>query len=221
MSRAPKRPAFPLIALLLLSGCSTASKLDLPRVLTSGRDGWQHPERVIEALGVGPGERVAEIGAGSGYWLPWLSDAVGPEGRVFAVEVESDLVEALRERVDQEELDNVEVILGRYEDPLLPDGEVDVALTSLTYHHIEERTAYFARLREDLSPRGRVAHLDGRDDLPIPFRWLASRGHSTNPEAMRAEMQEAGYRRAAFFDFLPMETVSVFVPGDGLATTAR
>jgi predicted methyltransferase len=209
-----------LLALLPIAGCTTASKLDLPRVLTAGRDGWQHPERVVEALELAPGERVAEIGAGSGYWLPWLSEAVGPDGRVFAVEVEPALVEARRERVAREQLDNVEVILGRYEDPLLPDGEVDVAMTSLTYHHIEERPAYFARLRDDLSPRGRVAHLDGRDDLPIPFRWLASRGHSTDPEAMRAEMQEAGYRRVSLFDFLPMETVSVFVP-DALATTSR
>jgi SAM-dependent methyltransferase len=209
-----------LLALLPIAGCTTASKLDLPRVLTAGRDGWQHPERVVEALELAPGERVAEIGAGSGYWLPWLSEAVGPDGRVFAVEVEPALVEALRERVAREQLDNVEVILGRYEDPLLPDGEVDVAMTSLTYHHIEERPAYFGRLRGDLSPRGRDAHLDGRDDLPIPFRWLASRGHSTDPEAMRAEMQEAGYRRVSLFDFLPMETVSVFVP-DALETTSR
>jgi ubiquinone/menaquinone biosynthesis C-methylase UbiE len=158
---------------------------------------------------------VAEIGAGSGYWLPWLAEAVGADGRVYAVEVDDALVAKLSERVARDALENVVVVRGQFEDPKLPDGEIDVAMTSLTYHHIDDRVAYFRRLQVDLSPRGRVAHLDDRHDIPPPIRWFQASGHWTEPAAMRAEMAEAGYRRVEEFDFLPMQSFQVFVPLGG------
>ena len=207
---------FLVLALLGLgSGCSTVSKMDLGRVVTSGRDGWQLPEQVIEALNLKPGDRVAEIGAGGGYWLPWLAAAVGVEGRVYAVEVDDELVSKLEERIAREALDNVIVVRGQFEDPVLPDGTIDVAITSLTYHHIEDRPIYFRRLQTDLRQGGRVIHLDDRHDVPPPFRWLQGSGHWTVPEAMHTEMKEAGYRRTDTFDFLPMQSFQIFVPNDG------
>jgi SAM-dependent methyltransferase len=204
--------AFVLILLALGSGCSTVSKMDLGKVVTSGRDGWQLPEQVIAALELKPGDRVAEIGAGSGYWLPWLAAAVGADGRVYAVEVDDELVAALNERVKRDALHNVIVVRGQFEDPALPDGGIDVALTSLTYHHIEDRADYFRKLQADLSDRGRVVHLDDRHDVPPPFPWLQGKGHWTVPAEMRAEMGEAGYQRTDEFDFLPMQSFQVFVP---------
>lgn len=211
------RPFFVLLLLALLlltfaSGCFTLGRMDLVRVVTSGRDGWQHPEQVMAALGLKPGDRVAEIGAGSGYWLPWLAEAVGADGRVYAVEVDDALVAKLSERVARDALENVVVVRGQFEDPKLPDGEIDVAMTSLTYHHIDDRVAYFQRLQVDLSPRGRVVHLDDRHDIPPPIRWFQASGHWTEPAAMRAEMAEAGYRWVEEFDFLPMQSFQVFVP---------
>lgn len=201
-----------VVLLTFASGCSILGRLDLGRVVTSGRDGWQHPEQVIAALDLSPGDRVAEIGAGKGYWLPWLAEAVGSEGRVYAVEVDDGLVEELLERVARESLDNVVVVRGRFEDPELPDGEIDLAMTCLTYHHIEDRAVYFQKLQVDLSPRGRVAHLDDRHDVPLPFRWLQSSGHWTDPASMREEMAEAGYRRMEAFGFLPLQSFQIFVP---------
>lgn len=197
------------------SGCAPLAKVDLWRVVTDGRDGWQHPEQVIASLDLRPGDKVAEIGAGDGYWLPWLSDAVGPDGRVYAVEVEAEKISALEERVAQDELRNVIVVLGRYEDPELPDGQIDVAMTCLTYHHIEERPGYFRRLRTDLSPRGRVVHLDDRHDVSPPLRWLQGSGHWSDPAAVRTEMGEAGYHAVAEYDFLPLQSFQVFEPGAG------
>jgi len=201
-----------VVLLTFASGCSILGRLDLGRVVTSGRDGWQHPEQVIAALDLSPGDRVAEIGAGKGYWLPWLAEAVGSEGRVYAVEVDDGLVEELLERVARESLDNVVVVRGRFEDPELPDGEIDLAMTCLTYHHIEDRAVYFQKLQVDLSPRGRVAHLDDRHDVPLPFRWFQSSGHWTDPASMREEMAEAGYRRMEAFGFLPLQSFQIFVP---------
>ncbi len=200
-----------VVGLSACGGCAS-SKVDILRLVTSGRDGIQQPERVVQALGLRPGQRVAEIGAGGGYWLPFLSDAVGPDGTVYAVEVEEELVEKLRAVREQERLDNVEVIFGGYQDPLLPDGQVDVALTSKTYHHIEGRVAYFARLRADLAPGGRVAHLDDRDDLSAPLRWLPTRGHTSNAAEIDAEMKAAGYRKLESFDFLLMQSFQIYSP---------
>jgi arsenite methyltransferase len=200
------------LAVVLSTGCAPLSKVDLGRLVVSGRDGFQHPERVIESLELQPGDRVAEIGAGDGYWLPWLSQAVGSEGLVYAVEVEDEKVAALRERVAGEGLANVVVVRGRFEDPELPDGEIDLAMTCLTYHHIEERAAYFRRLQADLTQRGRVAHLDDRHDVRPPIRWLQSSGHWIDPEAVRTEMNEAGYRHVASFDFLPVQSFQIFEP---------
>jgi len=206
-------PFFLWLSIALSSvGCSGLAKVDVGALITSGRDGWQHPERVIESLDIEAGDRVAEIGAGGGYWLRWLSDAVGPDGRVYAVEVEAELVAELEEIVADEELGNVEVVFGAYDDPRLPDGEIDLAMTCLTYHHIEDRIAYFERLRADLRPGGRVAHLDDRPDSPAPISWFQGEGHWTDPTLIDSEMGAAGYAAKSDFDFLPAQSFQIFSP---------
>jgi arsenite methyltransferase len=204
-----------VLALLLVvasAGCHTAGKVDIWRVVTDGRDGWQRPDEVVAALALEPGDRVAEIGAGDGYWLPWFAEAVGSEGRVYAVEVTDELVAQLEERVRHDGLSNVIVVRGEFHDPQLPDGGIDVAVTSLTYHHIEGRPIYFRQLQTDLSPGGRVVHIDDRPDAPAPFSWFQSDGHWTDPEEMRAEMSEAGYHPVESFDFLPVQSFQIFEP---------
>lgn len=206
-------PSLLWIVLALSSiGCSGCANIDVGRVLTGGRDGWQHPERVVEALAISPGDHVAEVGAGAGYWLPELSAAVGPTGRVYAVEVEAELASDLEAFVEKRALDNVEVVLGDYDDPKLPDHRIDLVMTSLTYHHIEDRVAYFERLERNLAPGGRIAHLDDRPDSPAPISWFQSSGHWSDPAAIDAEMQAAGYSRVASYDFLPAQSFQIFVP---------
>jgi ubiquinone/menaquinone biosynthesis C-methylase UbiE len=195
---------------LLSLGCSGLAKVDLGRVLTSGRDGWQYPERVIESLAIEPGDHVAEIGAGEGYWIPRLSEAVGRNGRVYAVEVDAERVAALERLVSDRELSNVDVVLGDLDDPRLPEASVDLAITVLTYHHIAARADYFRRLQRSLRPGGRVAHLDDRPDVGPPISWFQSEGHWSEPDEIVAEMSEAGYRRSDVYDFLPSQSFQVF-----------
>jgi predicted methyltransferase len=214
-------PLFLWLTIVLTSvGCGGGlAKVDVARVITSGRDGWQHPERVMEVLDLRPGDRVAEIGAGSGYWIARLAEAVGPTGRVYAVEVEPGLVGALEEWVAHEGFDNVEVVYGAYDDPGLPDGAIDVAMTCLTYHHIEDRVVYFRRLHADLSPGARIVHLDDRPDAPAPISWFQSSGHWTEPALIASEMREAGYVRVAAYDFLPAQSFQVFALEDASPDT--
>jgi ubiquinone/menaquinone biosynthesis C-methylase UbiE len=197
-------------AALLLAVCQLAGCTSIKRCSYEGdRDDWQQPDRVMAALAVRPGERVADLGAGSGYFTLRLARAVGPEGRVFAVDVDQPMSEFLRKRVAEADLANVEVILGRYEDPLLPDRGVDLVLVVDTYHHLENRPAYFRDLRRDLAPGGRVAivEYDGRKGW-----FVRSMGHFTPREKILSEMEQAGYRLAGEFDFIDRQAFLVFQP---------
>jgi len=188
-------------------GCHNVSKLDWSDL---GRESWQRPDDVIDALALANGDRIADIGAGEGYFLPRLSRAVGPEGQVYAVEVDPELVRALEAQFSQA---NIEVVFGQFDDPKLPDDGVDWVLLVNTFHHIEDRPAYFARLRADLSPRGRVAVIEPDADLGGVLSLFLDDGHESSAESVVAEMRAAGYRPVASHDFLPVQIFEVFEVG--------
>lgn len=176
------------------------------------RSVWQHPDRVVESLALQPGDHVADIGAGHGYFVLRLADAVGPDGRVYAVEVTPEKLQDLQRQVARSTFRNVEVVLGELDDPRLPDKSIDLAFVCNTYHHIDDRPAYFARLQGDLSPRGRVAIVDLRDDVSgLPGLFLSS-DHSTARDQLFQEMTEAGYEEEQDFDFLPFQHFVIFGP---------
>ncbi len=195
-----------LLAAGLLGGCGSCKRFAYEG---SSRDDWQQPERVIEVLGIEPGDRVADLGSGSGYFTLRLSKAVGPEGRVYAVDVDEDMNAYLRERVALAGAANVEVVLGRFEDPLLPDGSIDLVLTVDTYHHIDDRPAYFRKLQRDLAPGGRVAVIDFDGRKGWFVRLL---GHSTPRDVLVREMREAGYEISEEHDFIDRQSFVIFEP---------
>ena len=192
----------------LLLACSGVSKLDWS---TLGRDSWQRPADVVDALQLGKGDRVADLGAGEGYFVEHLSLAVGPEGTVYAVEVDDELVAGLSERFPPEET-NVETVRGAFEDPKLPDGSIDVVLIVNTYHHIEDRLGYFRRLQRDLKPGGRVAVIEPNQDLDGILSLALDEGHTSSAADVEQEMQEAGYVLDGRHDFLPVQIFRVFRP---------
>jgi ubiquinone/menaquinone biosynthesis C-methylase UbiE len=201
-----RRIAALILAVGILAGCSSFKRASYEGF---SRDEWQQPERVVAALGIRPGDRVADLGAGSGYFTLRLARAVGPEGKVYAVDVDEKMNEYLRERVAQAGLANVDVILGRFEDPLLPDGGVDLVLIVDTYHHLENRPAYFRDLRRDLAPGGRVAVIDFDGRKGWFVRLL---GHLTPREDLFREMAEAGYDVAEEIDFIDRQSFVIFRP---------
>ncbi len=197
------------VAALESLGCGGLAKLDYANLLN--RDGWQRPAEVMNVLAVEPGTTVADLGAGEGYFLRHLAEAVGPQGRVFAVEVEEEPLAALEALVASEGLDNVEIVRGRYDDPRLPDAAVDLVLIVNTYHHIEEREAYFRRLQADLAPGGRVAVIEPNEELTGVFSLFLDEGHTSRAEDVRREMEDAGYSQAESHDFLLVQIFQVFV----------
>ncbi len=192
------------LAIALSLGCGNWKRF----AYEGGRDDWQQPERVIASLGIEPGDHVADLGAGSGYFTLRLAEAAGPTGKVFAVDVDASMNEYLRERVKEAGVRNVEVIDGEFEDPLLPDGRIDLIFSANTYHHLQERSEYFRNVRRDLAPGGRIAIIDYNNTTWFP-RVM---GHGTDKAVLIAEMQEAGYDVADDHVFVERQNFVVFEP---------
>lgn len=152
---------------------------------------WQKPAELVAALGLADGMSVADLGAGTGYFMPFLSKAVGPNGTVLAVDPEPNLVAHLRKRAEEEGAENVVPVLGSLDNPRLPAAGVDLILIVDTYHHIDARLTYLPRLKRFLRPGGRVAIVDWRKE-PTPEGPPLD--HRLAREQVIEEMGSSGYR---------------------------
>ena len=153
---------------------------------------------------------MADIGAGNGYFTITLADAVGPEGMVYAVDVDEKKTKKLEKRLGNAGHRNVEVILANDDDPCLPDRSIDIAFLCNTYHHIEDRIAYFSKLKNDLCENGRVAIVDFKADLTGLPRLFVSSDHRTARKSMYDEMERAGHVPEQSFEYLPWQNFEVF-----------
>lgn len=130
------------------------------------RDEWQMPEQVVELLAISPGMTVVDLGAGTGYFLPHLARAVGPEGRVIALDTEPNMVAHMQQRIAEAGWTNVEARVSAPDDPGLDAGSVDRILIVDTWHHIEGRERYTERLRDALREGGSVTIVDFTRESP-------------------------------------------------------
>jgi ubiquinone/menaquinone biosynthesis C-methylase UbiE len=166
-----------------------------------GRDGWQQPERVVDTLGVRPGDVVADLGAGGGYFTFRLAEAVGPTGKVLAVDVDRGLLDYVAREAARRGLHNVETVLAASDDPRLPQP-VDLLFTCNTVHHFADRSAYFRDARRYLRPAARVAVIDYLDQH-----------RSVPPAVLEQEMAAAGYALEQRHDFLEKQSFLIFTAG--------
>lgn len=168
------------------------------------RAAWQMPDEVVKALDLKADTRVADIGAGTGYFAVRLARAV-PQGTVFAVDLEPRMLAWLTERATSLSLPNMRAVQGATASPNLPEP-VDLALLVNVYDHIDARPAYFARLATALRPGGRIAIIDQNEKVeggpPMHMRVTV--------DQIDAEMNEAGFVRVARHDFLPRQNFVVY-----------
>lgn len=170
------------------------------------RDAWQKPHEVIQALGLRPNSTVADIGSGTGYFSARLAHFV-PQGRVYGVDVEPDMVKYLRERAKREGLRNITAIAGEPGNPRLPE-RVDVVLMVDVYHHITDRKQYLRTLRDSLNPGGRVAIVDFNQQSKMG----PPRRERIKPEQVKAELKQSGYTLLKEHAFLPDQYFLIFGP---------
>lgn len=170
------------------------------------RDAWQKPHEVIQALALKNDAVVADIGAGTGYFAVRLATMV-PNGRVYAVDVEPDMVKYLAERAKREKRDNLVAVAGAPDDARLPE-KADVIVLVDVYHHIDRRDRYFSKLRASLNAGGRLAVIDFRMDSPTG----PPKSARIAPDRVVAELKAAGYSLTQEHDFLPRQYFLVFRP---------
>jgi ubiquinone/menaquinone biosynthesis C-methylase UbiE len=168
------------------------------------RDGHGEAERVMDRLGIKPPQRVADIGAGLGYYTVRIARRLGSGATIYATDVKAEYLDRLRARLAREGIGGVTLILGLPRDPRLPPNSVDVAILSHMYHEIENPFEFLHRLQPSLAPGARVGIIDM--DRPTPR-------HGTPPALLRCELAAVGYRQ--------LDLVSL-APADGyLAVFAR
>ncbi len=170
------------------------------------RDEWQKPDEVLRALALAPDARVADIGAGTGYFAVRLARAL-PQGHVYGVDAEPEMVHYLGERANREKLGNLTPVLAKPDDPGIP-VTVDVAILVDTYHHIPDRERYFRALQKSFKTGGRLAIIDFTLESPV-----GPPPHSRIPASrVEQELGRAGYRLLGAHKFLPHQYFLVFRP---------
>jgi ubiquinone/menaquinone biosynthesis C-methylase UbiE len=194
-----------LLPAVIGSGCASFKRLAYEGF---GRDRWQHAEEVVHALQIQAGEHVADLGSGSGYFTFRLADAVGRDGKVYAVDVDSQMNEYLMKRIAEKGYENIEVTFADPADPKLPQSGVDLIFTCNTYHHLSERVTYFVDAKKYLRPGGRIAIIDfsGKGLFHTLF------GHYAPRDLILSEMADAGYELGQELSFLPRQSFLVFKP---------
>lgn len=159
------------------------------------REAWQRVDDIFAALGAKAGASIADVGAGPGFFTERLAAAVGPSGRVYAVDVDASALRRLKERVTSRGLTNVETIQGSVDDPKLPAGALDGALIVNAYHEMTEYHAMLTRIRAALKPGGRLVIVEPiGESTRTAGREAQTRQHQIAARFVQEEARVAGFK---------------------------
>lgn len=161
----------------------------------------------MDALGIAEGATVADVGAGSGWFTIQLARRIGPNGLVYAQDVQQLMLAALSRRVQKEGLRNVRPILGFESDPRLPKGSCDAVLVVDVYHEIEDRVTFLANAAKALKPLGRIGVVDFRLDGAGPGPTPEER---VSPDVVKRDAAAAGLFLLREEPFLPYQYFLIF-----------
>ena len=176
------------------------------------REDVQKSPEIMKALAFKAGERVADIGAGTGYFTFQVADAVGPGGRVLALDIAPEMLEYLDMRTKARKATNVTLRRVASDDPQLEAGSVDTILMVDAIHYVKDRVAYARKLRPALAPGGRVVIIDYRPKPMSERPWGPPPEQQFPKERLDREMAAAGFDVARSFDFLPEQFFVIYVP---------
>jgi cyclopropane fatty-acyl-phospholipid synthase-like methyltransferase len=201
---------------VLLGACGTSATVDpigrrgsvdryVAMLERPERDGWQKPRELVEALAIAPGSTVADVGTGSGYFLPYLVEAV-PGGTIVAQDIDAGLLEHVAAKIAREGWRNVETRLGTADDPGLEEGRYDLLLMVDVFHHVREPVAFLEQLRDALAPCGRIAIADFPPGDSIPTH-IAGTEHRIARERAVGLAREAGLEVVREHDFIRYQFV--------------
>ncbi len=174
------------------------------------RDAWQEPELIMDALGIADGAVVADIGAGGGWFTVRLAQRVGPNGLVYAEDIQPEMIESINRRVRRAGLTNVQTVIGTPSNPLLP-GPIDALLMVEVYGQVADPVTLLRNVKPRLKPGGRVGIVEYKLDGGGPGPPLAER---VEPRAVIRDAEAAGFRLLAREDDFRYQYLLVFVPDE-------
>jgi len=191
---------------------------NLPELEGPDRDIWQRPDQVMDALNIAEGSVVADLGAASGWFTIRLARRVGPNGRVYAEDIQPQMIEVINRRLPKENVKNVVTRLGTADDPKLPVGELDAVLIVDAYLEMERPVTLLRNAARALKPNGRLGIVEftmagGGPGPPMDER--------VDPERVIREASEAGLRLIARPNILRYQYMLVFVKADPLPGRGR
>jgi SAM-dependent methyltransferase len=170
------------------------------------RETEEQPEKALDALGLKAGMTVADIGAGTGYMSLRMAKRVGPAGKVYANDLQPEMLRMLRENAAQARLTNVETVLGTESDPKLPKGQIDLVLLVDVYHEFSQPQQMIRKIREALKPDGRLVLLEYRKEDPkIPIRPE----HKMSVAEVKAELEPEGFVLGPVMETLPRQHILI------------
>lgn len=180
---------------------------DLGLLEAPDRDIWQHPDQVMDELGIAEASVVADIGAGSGWFTIRLARRVGPNGTVYAQDVQPEMLAAISRRVNAEGLRNVKPILGKGSEPGLRTGSMHAVLMVDAYHEIVDRVTMLRNLAKSVRPDGRIGVIDFKLEGGGPGPDMDER---VSPEIVVSDAKKAGLRLLSEETFLPYQYFLIF-----------
>ena len=173
----------------------------------------EQPERVLEAMGLQPGDVVADVGCGSGYYARQIAPRVQPGGKVYCEDIQPEMLEIMQDLAAAEGVTGIESILGTFVDPMLPAGELDWVIIADVYHEMSDPEPMLAGIRRALAPGGQVALLEYRVEDGTGDSIKAD--HTMSVRQVLLEWTAAGFELAALHDFLPGQHLFFFRSADG------
>jgi precorrin-6B methylase 2 len=186
----------------LVMGHQAAGWLERPE-----REKEEEPAKVMEALKLKPGDVVADVGAGSGYFTFRIAELVGDKGKVFAVDVQEEMLDIIRQRMKAKKVANVEPVLGTVTDPKLPEGGVDLILMVDVYHEFSHPYEMTAAMVKALKPGGRLVFVEYRlEDPKVQIKLV----HKMSQKQVLKEMAVHPLRHVNTLGPLPLQHIIVF-----------
>jgi ubiquinone/menaquinone biosynthesis C-methylase UbiE len=180
------------------------------------RESEEHPEAALDALKIKPGMTVADVGAGTGYMSLRLARRVGSTGKVYAEDIQPEMLRLLKQNEDQAQVTNIENVLGSESDPRLPAQKIDLILLVDVYHELSQPQKMLERFKDALKPNGRLVLLEYRKEDPsIPIRLE----HKMTVEEARSELGASGFRLAQVIETLPRQHILIFTANQPSRTT--
>jgi len=179
-----------------------------PWLVRSEREAEEKPDLALDELKIAPGSTVADIGAGVGYMSWRMAERVGPKGKVYANDIQPQMIELLKKNIEQRHLPNVIPVLGEPDDPKLPPGQIDLVLMADVYHEFTEPQKMLRHIRNSLKPDGRMVLLEYRAEDPnVPIMPL----HKMTVAQVKAEIEPEGFRLDKVIESLPRQHIIIFV----------